>query len=110
MYERLMNVADDYPGIKEALGFLISREFTSVYFNMLKGDDMRGPWNDGGDGRFIEDPQPVVDGGDGLATVNVSEADVKTLESMAARTASDPMAQPLTGADLGAREQKQIRK
>lgn len=110
MYERLINVTDDYPGIKEALGFLMTREFTSVYFNMSKGDDMRGPWNDGGDRRFIEDPQPAVDGGDGLATGNVSEVDVKTLESMAARTASDPTAQPLTGADLGAGEQERIRK
>jgi Mn-containing catalase len=135
VYERLINVTDD-PGIKDALGFLMTREiahqksfekalhsiqpnfpqgklpgnpeFTSVYFNMSKGDDVRGPWNEGGDWRFIEDPQPAVDGGDGLATVNVSEQDVETLQSMAARTASDPNAQPTTGADLGAGEASKV--
>jgi len=75
VYERLINVTDD-PGVKEALGFLMTREiahqksfekalytitpnfppgkmpgdprFTSVYFNMSQGGaDMLGPWNDG---------------------------------------------------------------
>jgi Mn-containing catalase len=77
-------------------------EFTSVYFNMSKGDDIRGPWNEGGDWKFVEDPQPAVDGGDGLATVGVTEADVEVLQAMASRTASDVHADPTTGADLGA--------
>ena len=129
VYERLINVTDD-PGIQEALGFLMTREiahqksfekalhsiqpnfpqgklpgvpeFTSVYFNMSKGDDVRGPWNEGGDWEFVEDPQPAVDGGDGLATVGVTEADVEVLQAMASRTASDVNADPTTGADLGA--------
>ncbi|MDR5763186.1 manganese catalase family protein [Caballeronia sp. LZ035] len=129
VYERLMNVTDD-PGIKEALGFLMTREiahqksfekalhsiqpnfpqgklpgipeFASVYFNMSKGDDARGPWNEGGDWQFVEDPQPAVDGGDGTATVTVTEQDVQVLQAMASRTASDPSADPTTGADLGA--------
>ena len=75
VYERLINLTDD-PGVKEALGFLMTREiahqksfekalytiapnfppgkmpgdprFTSVYFNMSQGGaDMLGPWNDG---------------------------------------------------------------
>ena len=75
VYERLINLTDD-PGVKEALGFLMTREiahqksfekalysispnfppgklpgkpeFTSVYFNMSQGDgDMTGSWNDG---------------------------------------------------------------
>jgi Mn-containing catalase len=124
-------VKDD-PGIKEALGFLMTREiahqksfekalhsiqpnfpqgklpgdpnFTSVYFNMSKGNDMRGPWNEGGDWQFVEDPQPAVDGGDGLASVGVTKADAAVLQAMAARTASDPSAEPITGADLGAGE------
>ncbi|SAK56473.1 catalase [Caballeronia temeraria] len=128
VYERLINVTDD-PGIKDALGFLMTREiahqksfekalhsiqpnfpqgklpgnpeFTNVYFNMSKGDDARGPWNEGGDWEFVADPQPAVDGGDGTATVTVSEEDVQTLQSMASRTASDPTADPTTGADLG---------
>ncbi|QSN64927.1 MULTISPECIES: manganese catalase family protein [unclassified Caballeronia] len=128
VYERLINVTDD-PGIKDALGFLMTREiahqksfekalhsiqpnfpqgklpgvpeFTSVYFNMSKGDDARGPWNEGGDWKFVEDPQPAVDGGDGTASVTVSEMEKDALTTMATRTASDPAADPVTGADLG---------
>jgi Mn-containing catalase len=121
-------VTDD-PGIKEALGFLMTREiahqksfekalhsiqpnfpqgklpgvpeFTNVYYNMSSGNDARGPWNDGADWKFIEDPQPAVDGGDGLATVGVSAEDIDVLKAMAARTASDATSDPKTGADLG---------
>src|SRR3954447_20907867 len=75
IYERLINVTDD-PGVKEALGFLMTREiahqksfekalyaiepnfppgklpgmpqFTITYFNMSQGPgDMQGPWNTG---------------------------------------------------------------
>jgi len=75
VYERLINVTDD-PGVKEALGFLMTREiahqksfekalysiqpnfppgklpgveeFSSVYYNMSQGEgDARGPWNEG---------------------------------------------------------------
>lgn len=130
VYERLMNVTDD-PGISEALGFLMTREiahqlsfekalhsiqpnfpqgkrpgmpeFTNVYYKMSKGEGApRGPWNDGPGWQFVEKPEPAVDGGDGLATVNVSGADVKVLQAMAARTASDTSSDPTTGADLGA--------
>ncbi len=73
VYERLINVTDD-PGVKEALGFLMTREaahlksfekalyaispnfppgkmpvdprYAPKYFNMSQGQgDMRGPWN-----------------------------------------------------------------
>lgn len=130
VYERLMNVTDD-PGIAEALGFLMTREiahqksfekalhsiqpnfpqgklpgvpeFTNVYYNMSRGDEApRGPWNEGPDWEFVETPEPAVDGGDGLATVNISGADVKVLSAMASRTASDTSSDPMTGADLGA--------
>jgi Mn-containing catalase len=37
-----------------------------------------------------------------MATVNVSRGDVKVLQAMAARTASDATSDPTTGADLGA--------
>lgn len=130
VYERLINVTDD-PGIQEALGFLMTREiahqksfekalhsiqpnfpqgklpsvpeFTSVYYNMSQGSEpaVRGPWNEGGDWKFVEDPQPAVDGGDGLATVGVSAEEVDVLQAMAARTASDKSSDPMTGADLG---------
>ena len=133
VYERLMNVTDD-PGIKEALGFLMTREiahqksfekalhsiqpnfpqgklpgvpqFTNVYYNMSSGDDSpRGPWNEGPEWEFDEAPQPAVDGGDGLATVNVSASEVEVLSAMASRTASDTSTDPVTGADLGSGQQ-----
>jgi Mn-containing catalase len=128
VYERLINVTDD-PGIKEALGFLMTREiahqksfekalhsiqpnfpqgklpgvpkFTNVYYNMSSGNDARGPWNDGSDWKFVEDPQQAVDGGDGLATVGVSADDIEVLKAMASRTASNTSTDPTTGADLG---------
>jgi Mn-containing catalase len=135
VYERLINVTDD-AGVKDALGFLMTREiahqksfekalhaiqpnfpqgklpgkpeFTNAYLNMSKGDDVRGPWNQGEDWKFIEDPQPAVDGGDGTATVTVSEEDIRTLQSMATRTASDTSAQPMTGAELGAGQASKV--
>jgi Mn-containing catalase len=81
-------------------------EFTNVYYNMSTGDDApRGPWNQGPEWEFDEAPEPAVDGGDGLATVNVSSEEVEVLSAMASRTASDTKADPVTGADLGAGQQ-----
>ncbi|BCF94894.1 MULTISPECIES: manganese catalase family protein [Paraburkholderia] len=128
IYERLINVTDD-AGIKDALGFLMTREiahqksfekalhsiqpnfpqgklpgdpkFTSVYFDLSKGDDVRGPWNEGPEWQFDGDPKPAVDGGDGTAQVNVPKSDLATLKAMAARTASNTEVDPTTGADLG---------
>lgn len=83
VYERLINLTDD-PGVKEALGFLMTREiahqksfekalyaiepsfppgklpgdarFASVYFNMSQGDgDLRGSWNQGDQWEYIKD-------------------------------------------------------
>lgn len=129
VYERLINVTDD-PGIRDALGFLMTREiahqksfekalhsiqpnfpqgklpgdprFTNVYYDLSKGDDARGPWNEGGDWEFVAKPEPAVDGGDGTASVNVEENDLEVLKAMAGRTASDTSVDPTTGADLGA--------
>jgi Mn-containing catalase len=129
VYERLMNVTDD-PGIKEALGFLMTREiahqksfekalhsiqpnfpqgklpgmpeFTNVYFNMSAGEpNLRGPWNEGDEWEYIESPEPAVDGGDGTASVVLSTDDEAVLLTMKERTMSDPDANPITGADLG---------
>ncbi|MFJ4130782.1 manganese catalase family protein [Pseudomonas cyclaminis] len=129
VYERLMNVTDD-PGVKEALGFLMTREiahqlsfekalhsiqpnfpqgklpgmaeFTQVYYNMSQGaQSLRGPWNQGEGWEFVENPQPAVDGGDGLATVQLDADDEATLSAMKIRTASDATSDPVTGADLG---------
>lgn len=83
IYERLINLTDD-PGVKEALGFLMTREiahqksfekalysiepnfppgklqgdprFTNVYFNMSQGEgDMRGSWNQGENWVYVSD-------------------------------------------------------
>ena len=132
VYERLINITDD-PGIKDALGFLMTREvahqksfekalysiennfppgkipavpeFADKYFNMSQGEgDMRGPWNEGEQWEFVEnrDDQVAVDGGDGMATVEVDSDDAKVLAAMSERLMSDPSANPVTGADLGA--------
>ncbi|MFC0709451.1 manganese catalase family protein [Azorhizophilus paspali] len=129
IYERLINVTDD-PGIQDALKFLMTRElahqksfekalhvlqpnfpegklagmpeFTNTYFNMSQGaEDVRGPWNQGAEWKFVETPQPAVDGGDGMATVNLPDKDAQVWKQMAMRTLSNPTADPLAGADPG---------
>lgn len=130
VYERLINLTDD-PGVKEALGFLMTREiahqksfekalysiepnfppgklqgdprFTSVYFNMSKGEgDIAGPWNTGDQWKVVQaDDAQAVDGGTGLPTVQVTDAEAALVSQMALRTRSDPTADPLTGAELG---------
>jgi Mn-containing catalase len=133
VYERLINLTDD-PGVKEALGFLMTREiahqksfekalyaiepnfppgkmagraeFSSVYFNMSHGGpEIQGAWNSGPKWRVISDPnqQMAVDGGDGGARVGVTQTEESLLAQMAARTMSDPGAEPLTGAEIGGR-------
>ena len=83
VYERLINATDD-PGVKEALGFLMTREiahqksfekalytiepnfppgklpgdpsFTDTYFNTSQGtEEVRGPWNQGEQWQFVSD-------------------------------------------------------
>jgi Mn-containing catalase len=43
-----------------------------------------------------------MDGGSGLPEVALSADEQRVLDQMAKRTASDPMADPVTGAELGA--------
>lgn len=79
--------------------------FANVYFNMSQGEgDMRGSWN--GDGHFTyvseREEQCAVDGGDGQPRVALDPDEETALEDLAARTASDPDADPTTGAELGA--------
>jgi Mn-containing catalase len=128
LYERLINVTDD-AGIKDTLKFLMTREiahqlsfekalhsiqpnfpqgklpgdpsFTNVYFKMSQGEALRGPWNEGPEWEFVENPQPAVDGGDGLVSGSVSDAEMDAVTAMKTRTASDVSVDPLTGADLG---------
>jgi Mn-containing catalase len=130
VYERLINITDD-PGIKEALGFLMTREiahqksfekalyaiednfptgklpgmeeFASLYVNSSQGEgDMNGPWNSGELWDRDDGPTPSLDGGDGTASVELAKADAKVAAAMIERTMSDPASEPLTGADLGA--------
>lgn len=83
VYERLISATDD-PGIKEALGFLMTREiahqksfekalyaiepnfppgklpglpeYTNKYFNTSQGEqDLRGPWNQGDQWDYVTD-------------------------------------------------------
>lgn len=128
IYERLINCTDD-PGLREALGFLMTREvshqqsfekalyaiqpsfppgklpptkeFSNVYFNMSTGDgDVRGPWNKEPTFEYRE-AQPAVDGGDGLPLVKVTAEEEALLKQAAARLKSDTGQDPLTGAMLG---------
>jgi Mn-containing catalase len=83
VYERMINVTDD-PGLKDALGFLMTREiahqksfekalyaitgnfpsgklpgqpaFTDKYYSMSQGEgDARGPWNEGDQWEYVDD-------------------------------------------------------
>jgi Mn-containing catalase len=128
IYERLINCTND-PGVKEALGFLMTREiahqqsfekalysiqpnfppgklagmpqFANVYFNMSTGDgDARGPWNKEPTFEYRE-AQPAVDGGDGLAAVCLDAKDLELVNQAALRLQSDPKSDPVTGAMLG---------
>ena len=132
VYERLINITDD-PGIKEALGFLMTREvahqksfekalyaiednfpsgklpgiekYANLYVNTSQGEgDSNGPWNSGDQWERIDDLAQTmpIDGGDGTATVGLTGADLKVVEKLAQRTASDPSGDPETGVDLGA--------
>jgi len=133
VYERLINLTDD-PGVKEALGFLMTREvahqksfekalyaiepnfppgklpadprYADTYFSLSSGNggDHRGPWNEGEQWNYVDGEKAFspADGGDGSASVQVSDMDAQTLEAFALRTQSNVDADPLTGADLGA--------
>lgn len=128
IYERLINCTDD-PGVKEALGFLMTREiahqqsfekalysmqpnfppgklpgipeFSNVYFNMSTGEgDQRGPWNKEPTFEY-RDAETAVDGGDGMASVGIQANDLQLLKQAATRQQSDPDSDPVTGAMLG---------
>lgn len=132
VYERLIMATDD-AGIKEALGFLMTREvahqksfekalyaiesnfppgkmpgnpeYTDKYYNMSQGEnDMRGPWNQGDQWEYVSDrdQQAAVDGGDGTASVMLTQKENDLLQTASQRTQSKPNGDPTTGADLGA--------
>jgi len=132
VYERLINVTDDpgirdaltflmtrevahQKSFEKAL-YAISPNFpsgklpgdpayTDLYFDMSQGvGNEQGPWNSGEQWERVEDreEQSAVDGGDGTATVGLTDTQVAALEALAARTMSDPESNPVTGADMGA--------
>lgn len=131
IYERLINVTDD-PGVKDALSFLMTREvahmmsfekalysirnsfppgklppveeYTNTYYNMSQGDDPRGSWNSDENFDYVADPQPAVDGGDGMASVTLSPEQLALVKAMADRTRAEPTVDPVTGAELGSGE------
>ncbi|MBZ6391122.1 MAG: manganese catalase family protein [Pantoea dispersa] len=131
IYERLINVTDDV-GVKDALGFLMTREaahqlsfekalysirdnfppgklppieqYAHNYYNMSEGDDVRGSWNADDNFDYVADPQPAVDGGDGLPSVTLSADEQRDIDALAARTASDPLIDPITGAEAGSKK------
>lgn len=83
-------------------------QFTSKYFNMSQGEgDMKGPWNDGPQWQRVDqrEQQSAVDGGDGSASVKVSRSDHQALQQAAQRTASRSDTDPVTGAELGSKQQ-----
>ncbi|WP_439213784.1 manganese catalase family protein [Duffyella gerundensis] len=128
LYERLINMTDDV-GVKDALGFLMTREvahqmsfekalyaisnnfppgklppvqkYANTYFNMSAGGEVRGSWNSDDNFDYVADPQPAVDGGDGLASVTLPADQQAALDSMIVRTQSDTAVNPVTGAELG---------
>ncbi|MFN3619722.1 manganese catalase family protein [Sphingorhabdus sp.] len=130
VYERLINITDD-PGIKEALGFLMTREiahqksfekalyaidenfpsgklpgmeeYASLYVNSSQGiGDVDGPWNSGPNWDRDDGPTPALDGGPGTATVAMDADDEELAEALILRTQSATSGDPITGADLGA--------
>jgi len=131
VYERLIAVTDD-PGIKDALGFLMTREiahqksfekalysiadnfppgrlagmapYDKLYINASTGPgDTEGSWNSGPEWERLDDAEALkpVDGGEGTAKVDLPPDQMKHVEAMAQRTASDPARDPLTGAERG---------
>lgn len=133
VYERLIGITDD-PGIKEALGFLMTREiahqksfekalfsiednfppgklpgidpYTDMYVNTSQGEgDMQGSWNSGAQWNRVDDLNEVLPAdpdGDGTASVKLGASDTAALNKMMTRLKSDPSADNVTGADLGA--------
>lgn len=126
VYEYLMKFTDD-PSVKETLGFLMTREIThfqqfeaaldtiqpnfppgviqqdarygNLYFNLSKGMDARGPWNEGtairtGDEwQYVEKPKKMVRETGGLTSLkpegvarNQKELDELTKELSKARS------------------------
>lgn len=79
-------------------------EFANMYVNTSQGEgDMRGPWNSDENFTFVTDPQQflAMDGGDGIASVELTPTQMQAVEQMADRLRSRQDVNPVTGAMLG---------
>jgi len=127
VYERLINITDD-PGIKEALGFLMTREiahqksfekalysiednfpagklpgierYANMYVNTSQGEgDMEGPWNTGEQWRRVDDLTEVMPVDDGDGSASV-RLDKKTTETVS-KLAARTLSDPSTDPETG---------
>ena len=127
VYERLINITDD-PGIKDALGFLMTREiahqksfekalyaiednfpsgklpgverFANMYVNTSQGEgDMEGPWNTGEQWDRIDDLEQVMPADDGDGTASVGLD--KTTQSVVDKLAERTLSDPAVDAETG---------
>jgi Mn-containing catalase len=128
VYERLINITDD-PGIKDALGFLMTREvahqksfekalyaiennfpsgklpgvekFASMYVNTSQGDgDTTGPWNSGEEWDRVDDLEQVMPADDGDGSASVQLASKD--KKVAAKMAKRTMSDPSADPTTGA--------
>ncbi|WP_240047603.1 manganese catalase family protein [Sphingomonas panacisoli] len=128
VYERLINVTDD-PGVKDALGFLMTREiahqksfekalysiennfppgklpgiaaYANAYVNTSQGEgDMDGPWNSGEQWDRIDDLEQVMPFDDGDGTASVTLA--KKDEAAVAALATRTQSNPGANVATGA--------
>jgi Mn-containing catalase len=128
IYERLINITDD-PGIKDALGFLMTREiahqksfekalyaitdnfpsgkllgiapFADMYVNTSQGEgDVQGPWNTGEQWERIDDLEEVMPSDEGDGTATVK---LTKAEATAAKKMADRLvSDPAHDAQTGA--------
>lgn len=76
--------------------------FADAYLKMLQGEPPQpGPWNEGSGQMLIDNPEPAIDGGDGMASVKLDKKQQAALDAMRQRLESDPSSDPQTGAELG---------
>ncbi|MGN6268512.1 MAG: manganese catalase family protein [Sphingomonas sp.] len=128
IYERLINVTDD-PGIKDALGFLMTREvahqksfekalyaikdnfppgklpglapYASLYVNTSTGEgDMDGPWNSGEQWDRVDDVVSAIPLDDGDGMATVDLSDDQ--RAVATALAKRTMSDPAANATTGA--------
>jgi Mn-containing catalase len=128
VYERLINVTDD-PGVKDALGFLMTREvahqksfekalyaiennfpsgklpgvekYASMYVNTSQGEgDAEGPWNSGDEWDRVDDLEEVMPADDGDGVATV-KLNAKD-KQVAARMAERTLSDPSSNPTTGA--------